>query len=78
MASPATHAPMRVFISYAWEDDEYRQWVAQLASLPKERGQTAAILVEVGLCRSAVQASAPGRAISPWESFSWGRETAGD
>ncbi len=32
MSPPATNTPVRVFISYAWEDDEYRQWVAQLAS----------------------------------------------
>jgi len=32
MNSQPTHTPVRVFISYAWEDDEYRNWVARLAS----------------------------------------------
>ena len=32
MTTPATNAPVRVFISYAWEDDDYRDWVAQLAA----------------------------------------------
>jgi len=30
--------PVRVFISYAWEDDAYRDWVAQLASQLREDG----------------------------------------
>ena len=36
-----THTPLRVFISYAWEDDEYRHWVAQLASQLRKDGVNA-------------------------------------
>ena len=32
MIPQSKNAPVRVFISYAWEDDEYREWVAQLAA----------------------------------------------
>jgi hypothetical protein len=32
MNTPAEYAPIRVFISYAWEHDKYRDWVAQLAA----------------------------------------------
>ncbi|MCH7622876.1 MAG: toll/interleukin-1 receptor domain-containing protein [Nitrospinae bacterium] len=32
MSPQNTNVPVRVFISYAWEDEEYREWVAQLAS----------------------------------------------
>ena len=38
MSPQATNAPVRVFISYAWEDDDYRQWVAQLASQLRNDG----------------------------------------
>ncbi len=38
MSSQATTAPVRVFISYAWEDDEYREWVAQLAAQLRDDG----------------------------------------
>ncbi|GJL49503.1 MAG: hypothetical protein NPIRA01_07300 [Nitrospirales bacterium] len=38
MSSPAPHTPVRVFISYAWEDDTYRDWVAQLAAQLREDG----------------------------------------
>ncbi len=34
----AAPARVRVFISYAWEDDDYRQWVAQLASQLRQDG----------------------------------------
>lgn len=37
--SPHTpNTPVRVFISYAWEDDNYRDWVAQLAAQLREDG----------------------------------------
>lgn len=38
MTPPAKNAPLRVFISYTWEDDEYRQWVARLAAQLREDG----------------------------------------
>jgi hypothetical protein len=38
MSPQATTAPIRVFISYAWEDDDYRQWVARLATQLREDG----------------------------------------
>ena len=41
MNSQATNAPVRVFISYAWEDDDYRQWVARLAAQLRDDGVNA-------------------------------------
>jgi hypothetical protein len=38
MSPQTTTAPIRVFISYAWEDDDYRQWVARLAAQLIEDG----------------------------------------
>ena len=38
MSRQTTNVPVRVFISYAWEDDEYREWVAQLAAQLREDG----------------------------------------
>jgi hypothetical protein len=38
MSPRATTTPIRVFISYAWEDEDYRQWVARLASQLREDG----------------------------------------
>ena len=38
MNPQATNTAVRVFISYAWEDEDYRQWVAQLASQLREDG----------------------------------------
>jgi menaquinone-dependent protoporphyrinogen IX oxidase len=37
----STHVSVRVFISYAWEDGEYRDWVARLASQLCEDGVNA-------------------------------------
>lgn len=33
-----TVSPVRVFISYAWEDDEYREWVRSLATQLRDDG----------------------------------------
>src|SRR4051794_35138473 len=33
--------PVRVFISYAWEDDEYRSWVRRLAATLRRDGADA-------------------------------------
>ncbi len=38
MSPQVTKPPVRVFISYAWEDAEYRAWVAQLASQLRKDG----------------------------------------
>ena len=48
MSPEATNAPVRVFISYAWEDDEYRDWVAQLAAQLRQDGVDARWHVEKG------------------------------
>ncbi len=38
MSPQAENTPVRVFISYAWEDNDYRQWVAQPASQLRQDG----------------------------------------
>ena len=38
MSPQDKNKPVRVFISYAWEDDDYREWVAQLAAQLRKDG----------------------------------------
>ena len=38
MSLQAIDTPVRVFISYAWEDDKYRDWVAELAAQLRDDG----------------------------------------
>lgn len=41
MNPKTANATIRVFISYAWEDDQYRDWVAQLAAQLRQDGVNA-------------------------------------